>query len=83
MPELETLIADVIDEPEMIEVHQADPVLAEEFELQEMDTAPVPVPEAKTMESTSAAAALEPAAEPVPSEEDPELLGCLLRVEIV
>jgi hypothetical protein len=31
----ESLIPEVIDEPELIEVHQADPALAEEFELRE------------------------------------------------
>jgi len=33
----ERLVAEVIDEPEMIEVHQADPRLTEEIELQEKD----------------------------------------------
>ncbi|MFO0038137.1 MAG: hypothetical protein ACK522_04250 [Synechococcaceae cyanobacterium] len=36
-PPQEPLVAEVIDEPEMIEVHQADPRLAEEIEIQETD----------------------------------------------
>ena len=39
VPERETLVAEVIDEPEMIEVHQADPMLAEQIDLEEASAA--------------------------------------------
>jgi hypothetical protein len=69
----ESLIAEVIDEPEMIEVHQADPSLAEEFELLESQrrealSKALPRP---TREETAP-----------PIEEDPDLLRGLLRVEL-
>ncbi|MFN9637292.1 MAG: hypothetical protein ACK55D_11330 [Synechococcaceae cyanobacterium] len=72
-PARESLIAEVIDEPEMIEVHQADPTLAEEFELRESQrqdafSEALPRP---TREETAP-----------PIEEDPDLLRGLLRVEL-
>jgi hypothetical protein len=77
--ESSTLIPDVIEEPELIEVHQADPSLAEEFELTE------------TGSLTGALAEMPAMAMPVGGEtvmedagfvEDPELLAGLLKVVI-
>lgn len=69
----ESLIAEVIDEPEMIEVHQADPTLAEEFELvdsQRREAWSEALPRPSRQETTP------------PIEEDPDLLRGLLRVEL-
>lgn len=70
-----SLIPDVIEEPELIEVHQADPSLAEEFELMETG-ALMEVP------TVVMAAPEESLAEDPGFEEDPELLEGLLRVVI-
>lgn len=70
-----TMIPDVIEEPELIEVHQADPSLAEEYELTE--TASVAGIPARKMPTEEDIPALDPG-----FEEDPELLKGLLRVVI-
>lgn len=70
-----SLIADVIEEPELLEVHQADPALAEEYELTETGAlAEMPALALSRVEEI-------PAADPG-FEEDPELLQGLLRVVI-
>jgi hypothetical protein len=69
-PELESLIPEVVEEPELIELHQADPRLAEEVELTWKEPAP-----------TSATAQGSLPSEPLP-EEDEELLSGLMLVRL-
>jgi hypothetical protein len=95
-PPQEPLVAEVIDEPEMIEVHQADPRLAEEIELQEKDAVgspaqqpqgPIPAeePQPSPVLIESERSILE---DPAPQgeeffAEEADLLQGLLRVEIL
>lgn len=83
----DTLIPEVIEEPELLEVHQADPRLAEEVEL-----TPQPTMASNILSSLAAAAqaelsgttaeAAEAAAAPAAEEPDPDLLGCLRLVRL-
>lgn len=67
-----TLVPDVVEEPELIEVHQADPLLAEEVEL-----TLTPPPRDITRQAARVSS------RPTPQiEEDPELLAGLLDVTI-
>jgi hypothetical protein len=70
-----SLIPDVIEEPELIEVHQADPSLVEEYELTETRT--MADPSALKISKEEGIPALDPG-----FEEDPELLQGMLRVVI-
>jgi hypothetical protein len=82
----ETLIPDVIDEQELLEIHQADPSLADEIEL---DPQPTPVNQALASLAEAAQAEIMAAqpdlaveAAPVAQEPDPELLACLRLVRL-
>jgi hypothetical protein len=82
----ETLIPEVIDEPELLEIHQADPSLADEVELN-----PGPTRLNQPLASLAKAAqaeliAAQPGsgvdAAPVAEEPEPELLACLRLVRL-
>jgi len=95
-PLREALEAEVIDEPELIEVHQADPSLAEEIELREtaalasapqVPQSPIPNEESQAVASPVEERRTEPEDIGSPGEdflaEDAELRQGLLRVEIL
>ena len=95
-PLREALEAEVIDEPELIEVHQADPSLAEEIELRETAAlasapqepqSPIPNEESQAVASPVEERRTEPEDIGSPGEdflaEDAELRQGLLRVEIL
>ncbi len=70
LPEVESLIPDVVEEPELIEVHQADPTLAEDVEVAWKEPAPA-----------AGTATVSLAKEPL-AEEDEELRSGLLLVRL-
>ncbi|MEB3199780.1 MAG: hypothetical protein VKK62_04550 [Synechococcaceae cyanobacterium] len=81
------LIPEVVDEPELIEVHQADPRLAEEFELR-LDMAESvggeePRLSLRKRELLDSSLSSEPQAQPQEEDDDdPELRRCLLLVRL-
>lgn len=82
----ETLIPEVIDEPELLEIHQADPDLADEVLLNPPPT-PVTQPLASLAEAAQAELnSAEPSsgfdAAPAAEEPDPDLLACLRLVRL-
>jgi hypothetical protein len=82
-----SLEVEVVEEPELVEVAQADPSLAEELEIEltriRERRAYKPVDTAATQELVTAAPAVESALEdPDDLMEDPELLAGLLRVVV-
>ncbi|MEB3255433.1 MAG: hypothetical protein VKJ05_03490 [Synechococcaceae cyanobacterium] len=85
----ESLIPEVVEEPELIEVHQADPALAEEVELQESqrqqafrEEAPIALAEPTPPPPVRGLPRPARAETAPPIEEDPDLLRGLLRVEL-
>lgn len=82
----ETLIPEVIDEPELLEVHQADPRLADELELS-LEAAPgsqalASLAEAAQAEILAAGSGVGGDAAPIAEEPDPDLLACLRLVRL-
>jgi hypothetical protein len=81
----ETLVPEVIDEPELLEIHQADPSLAEEVELNPQLTL-VNQPLASLAEAAEseiiAAGGVGVDAAAVAEEPDSDLLACLRLVRL-
>jgi hypothetical protein len=81
-----TLIPEVIDEPELLELHQADPSLADEIELNPqpiLENQPLAsLAEAAQAEIIAAEAGFGVEAAPVAEEPDPDLLACLRLVRL-
>jgi hypothetical protein len=85
MPWLEStgvaaLIPDVVDEPELIELHQSDPALAEELDLQVRPSSGAPAGVPPPWARATVAAPRSPANEGEIEKEDADLLRGLLRV---
>jgi hypothetical protein len=78
----ETLIPDVIDEPELLEIHQADPDLADEVVLNPQPKPLASLAEAAKAEVNGAEPGFDFNAAPAGEEPDPDLLACLRLVRL-